>query len=129
MKALTICQPFAHLIVVAREKRVENRTWATNYRGPLAIHAGKSRSWLRGAAPTPDMVFGAVIGLADLVDCLPIEDIERGVYDRKYPWLRDHYHTEGPVCWVLQNIRSIRPIYCGGRQGLWNWTLPSEIRA
>ena len=45
MKALTICQPYPHLIMLG-EKPVENRTWATSYRGPLAIHAGKSRQWL-----------------------------------------------------------------------------------
>lgn len=28
------------------EKRVENREWPTSYRGPLLIHAGKSREWL-----------------------------------------------------------------------------------
>ena len=41
MKAITISQPWAHLIVRG-EKRVENRTWPTEHRGPLAIHAGKS---------------------------------------------------------------------------------------
>lgn len=50
MKALTICQPYAALICLPstdwRHKRVENRKWFTSYRGPLLIHAGKSRDWL-----------------------------------------------------------------------------------
>jgi hypothetical protein len=64
MKALTICQPYAHLIVRG-EKRVENRTWPTRYTGPLAIHAGKSRQWLSpGDVPAFELkgdplVFGA----------------------------------------------------------------------
>ena len=45
MKALTICQPYAEMIA-NHEKPIENRTWPTSYRGPLAIHAGKSRAWL-----------------------------------------------------------------------------------
>lgn len=45
MKAITICQPYAELIACG-EKRVENRTWPTNHRGMLYIHAGKNRSWL-----------------------------------------------------------------------------------
>jgi len=46
MKAVTIYQPYAELIARG-EKRVENRSWRTDYRGPLAIHAGCSRAWLR----------------------------------------------------------------------------------
>jgi hypothetical protein len=45
MKALTICQPFAHLIATG-QKIVENRVWSTSYRGMVATHAGKSRDWL-----------------------------------------------------------------------------------
>src|SRR5260370_42147173 len=38
MKALTLWQPWASLVAF-EEKKVETRTWATKYRGPLAIHA------------------------------------------------------------------------------------------
>lgn len=38
MKAITVKQPWASLIV-AGIKDIENRTWATKYRGPLLIHA------------------------------------------------------------------------------------------
>lgn len=42
MKALTLWQPSASLI--AREvKRIETRSWSTDYRGPLAIHAAARR--------------------------------------------------------------------------------------
>jgi hypothetical protein len=39
MKALTITQPYATLIAIGA-KRIETRGWPTQYRGPLAIHAG-----------------------------------------------------------------------------------------
>lgn len=42
MKALTLWQPWASLIAVGA-KTIETRGWATNYRGPLAIHAAKRR--------------------------------------------------------------------------------------
>ena len=45
MKALTIHQPYAELIRRG-EKVIENRTWPTSYRGPLAIHAGGSVKFL-----------------------------------------------------------------------------------
>lgn len=41
MKALSITQPWATLIAQGH-KRIETRSWSTNYRGPLVIHAGKS---------------------------------------------------------------------------------------
>ncbi len=40
MKALTLTQPWAHLVAVGA-KRVETRSWPTPYRGPLAIHAAQ----------------------------------------------------------------------------------------
>lgn len=40
MKALSIRQPWAWLIV-RRYKPIENRTWATGFRGELFIHASK----------------------------------------------------------------------------------------
>ena len=38
MKALTLHQPWASLIAIGA-KKIETRSWATSYRGPLAIHA------------------------------------------------------------------------------------------
>lgn len=38
MKALTIWQPWASLLACGG-KRFETRSWATSYRGPIAIHA------------------------------------------------------------------------------------------
>jgi hypothetical protein len=119
VKALTICQPYAELIVRA-EKRVENRTWPTGYRGPLYIHAGKSRDWLETSDLTrfPWMPFGAVVGTANLIDCIHIERIEKGDFDQKHPWLRTHEHTSGPWCWILANVAAIGPWPWRGAQGL-----------
>jgi hypothetical protein len=41
VKALSIRQPWAWLIVTGY-KDIENRSWRTNYRGPLLIHAGRA---------------------------------------------------------------------------------------
>jgi hypothetical protein len=48
VKALTIFQPFAAMIATGA-KFVENRSWETRYRGPLAIHAGKGTQYLTAA--------------------------------------------------------------------------------
>jgi hypothetical protein len=41
MKALTLTQPWATLVAIGA-KRIETRSWSTNYRGSLAIHAAKT---------------------------------------------------------------------------------------
>jgi hypothetical protein len=40
IKVITLTQPWATLVAVGA-KQFETRSWSTNYRGPLAIHAGK----------------------------------------------------------------------------------------
>ena len=127
MKALTICQPYATLIVRG-EKLVENREWPTRYRGRLLIHAGKSRQWLDDedeaefAELGDPLVFGAVVGEARLADVLRIERIRWGDYDAQYPWLREHEHTNGTWCWVLQDVqRYAQPVPWKGAQGLWDF--------
>ena len=129
MKAITICQPYAHLIMRG-EKRVENRTWPTSYRGLIAIHAGKSRQWLDCEADEDqdwtyrikiaDMAFGAVVAVARLVDCLTIDSIEAGKHDTQYPWLREHEHTSGPWCWILDAVSPVGPWPWRGAQGLYD---------
>jgi activating signal cointegrator 1 len=44
MKALTLHQPYASLVALG-VKRIETRSWATSYRGPIAIHAGAGPPW------------------------------------------------------------------------------------
>jgi activating signal cointegrator 1 len=128
MKAITICQPYAHLIV-SGAKRVENRTWPTSYRGLIYIHAGKSRLWLdlddteslidsSYNIPIADMAFGAVVAVAKLVDCVKFVDIEVGNYNKKYPWLYDHQHASGPWCWILDSVSPVGPWPYRGAQGL-----------
>jgi activating signal cointegrator 1 len=132
LKALTICQPYAELIMRG-QKRVENRTWPTSYRGPLLIHAGKSKSWLslddvtlRDTAydiPFHEMEFGAIIGVATLDLCVHIS-LTNAV--KGYEWLRAHEHTNGPFCWVLSNVKRFdKPIPFRGRQQLFD--VPNDL--
>ena len=85
MKALTLTQPYATLVAIGA-KRIETRSWATSYRGPLAIHAGaglgpvggKGGLWELCTRPPFSTVLlnslplGAVVAMARLVDCCPM---------------------------------------------------------
>ncbi|HEY0914527.1 MAG TPA: hypothetical protein VGE22_06635 [Solimonas sp.] len=131
MKAITICQPYAHLICVTKTKGVENRTWPTRHRGPLLIHAGKSRKWLNTldgvdidltyGIKLADMSFGAVVGAATLADCIHIDHIQSKAVAERFPWLQDHEHASGPWCWVLVNrVMFPQPVAWKGAQGLFD---------
>ena len=112
--AITVHQYWADAIVDGY-KDVENRTWRTAYRGPLFIHAGKSKKSMpasdrvmRAIAGIPantDPVLGAIVGIVDLVDI---------VSDSESLWAEP-----GELHWLLANPRRIEPIYCTGKLNLW----------
>ena len=124
-------------------KRIENRVWTTKYRGQLLIHAGTSLRWLLpGSWPGtpekkkrrehfPEMQFGAIVGIASLVEVFPIQDIHLETDERlraggEYGWIAVHPHTEGPFCWVLADVRRFRaPVPMVGKLGLFD--VPDEL--
>lgn len=139
MRALTVCQPYAELIACGK-KRVENRTWEMKYRGPMLIHAGKSRKFLHGdnyGIPLAKMDFGFVVAVADVIECMHISRIEaerkkthemrkRDDFPSHLEFLLRHEHVEGPYCIVLANIRRPpEPIPFKGAQGIFN--VPIEL--
>ncbi len=135
MKVLTISQPFASLIAVGA-KFVENRNWRTSYYGPIAIHAGSGTQFLTRSELRAYHT-GAVIAVARLVNCLHIESIREGAakwptacpngVSRTWSELREHRHTEGLWCWVLEDVTRIKPIPAKGQIGLWDWEPPPGV--
>jgi activating signal cointegrator 1 len=63
MKAITLTQPWATLVAIGA-KKIETRSWATKYRGPLAIHAGM------GLGPV-----GGKRGFADIYSSEPFRSV------------------------------------------------------
>jgi hypothetical protein len=130
MKCLTVKQYWAWAIV-AGHKSVENRTWSTRHRGPLAIHAGqatdpKSRAALEALGlDVPEAIeAGAVIGIVDLVDVVPYSSGQPhlpGVEDD----LADDPLATGPFCWIVRNPRPLdEPVPLRGMPGLFEVDLP-----
>ena len=84
MKALSMTQPWAQALFIGL-KHYETRSWSTNYRGPLLIHAAKH--WRKpdkdfaqteralGRFTAHRIPFGAIIGKVDLVNVCPVEEM------------------------------------------------------
>lgn len=116
MKALTICQPYAHLILTG-EKPVENRTWRSDYHGPLLIHAGKSRAWLsEGDEDRYPLVFGAIVGRVLMRGSRRPER-----FRAEHPEFASSHHVNGPWCFVLHEPERFEtPIPWRGQQGFFD---------
>jgi hypothetical protein len=92
MKALSLQQPWATLLVYG-EKHYETRSWKTEYRGELLVHAARKftdlaramcerepfkSALLRCGYKSPaDLPRGVVLRKVRLLDCQPTEVVER----------------------------------------------------
>ncbi len=119
-RCLTV-YPYWGWAIIHGDKRIENRTWFTNYRGRLWIHSGRDR------APTePEFATliqhriplavqsSAIIGCVELVDVVPLREVASQDY------------ATGPWCWVLEKPRAVKPIPCRGYSSL--WTMPQAVQ-
>ena len=147
IRGLSLTQPWAQLVALG-QKQYETRSWKTNYRGLLAIHASKSfprwarvlceedpmfvsvlgTYWVafdelgRIGAPKP-LPLGAIVGTAELVNCGPTDGKEQWLL-RKERAFGDW--SSGRYAWKLKNPRVLsEPIPRKGSLGLWK--LPPEI--
>jgi hypothetical protein len=166
VKALTIRQPHASLVATG-VKTIETRSRQTHHRGQLAIHAGMHRptegedvgdwwwdwdvdegvivrrgdTWKQHPAP-----LGAIVAVADLVDCVPIvedgwpangawrpalviENDTLTLYRSDDPDLSEDADDQKPYgdftpgrwAWLLADVRPlVEPVRCPGFQGIWD---------
>lgn len=124
MKVLTIKEPWASLIIEGY-KEYEFRSWKTNYRGKILIHAGKTlEKDIAKRFESYDLNYkcGYIIGEVIITDCIKVSDkfnkelknIDPIVYGRSN-------HVEN-YAWKLENIKKYdNPIFVKGKLGLWNY--------
>ncbi len=133
MKVITIKQPFASLII-AGLKEYEFRTWKTNYRGPILIHAGKGidkNAMKKYEQFHLEYPTGYILGIADLTDCIKIDEEAKTmlkkkksiVYENQINNKENNYYG-----FKLENIQTIEPIYINGQLGLWNYNDKIKIK-
>jgi hypothetical protein len=131
MKALSVRQPWAWAILHAG-KFVENRTWATAYRGPLLLHASNrydmdGKHWIRniiGIHVPPNLQCGGIVGRVHLAGCYDHEHLVRlrasaGHHDQPLAdrILRSAWYGRG-VAWVFTNPQPLPFVPCRGKLGL-----------
>lgn len=109
MRILTVQQPWAGLIA-SGSKTIELRSWSTSYRGPVAIHAGRSFD-KRGLHHAEHGKRGHVLCIVDLVDVR-----ESSANDMRHAGI-ELPHV-GLYSWVLRNVRAIEPREAPGALGL-----------
>lgn len=123
MKTLTIKQPWAELIINGY-KKYEFRSWKTNYRGKILIHAGLTTQkdvLSRFNKYELNLINGAIIGEAEITDCILVDkDFDLRLKEmNKSVYMNNHV---GLYAWKLNNIKKYDvPIYVKGKLGLWNY--------
>lgn len=134
MKALSMTQPWAQVLFLDL-KHYETRSWSTNYRGPLLIHAAKH--WRKpdtdfaqteralGRFTARRIPFGAIIGKVDLVNVCPVEEV-LGVITGLERLYGDY--SPGRYVWEVVNpILFPEPIPYRGALGLFNVDEPEIL--
>jgi hypothetical protein len=133
IKALSLTQPWATLLSIGA-KRFETRSWRTEYRGLVAIHAAKGYpKWAReltandarfrdtlinaGYYSVHELPLGVILAVGELVDCRlahyilnPLSDEEKAFGDFSY----------GRWAWAFEKVRVLpEPIPVKGTLRLW----------
>lgn len=117
--AISIRQPWAWAILHAG-KDVENRTWLTDYRGWVFVHASTTMTQdeyrtaaeaiekIIGKPPPPacDLTRGGLIGMVRIIDSVKIS---------RSPWFNGHRAL------VLKDARPTPFIACQGELGIFRW--------
>jgi len=118
MKALSIKQPFAELILQGR-KKIELRTWNTKFRGEFLIHASKIPN--KQAMKTfnfTDLHYGFIVGKAKLVDVKIYKNEEEHNKDKELHLASNYSDTHG---FILNDIERLKPIPYKGNLNFWNF--------
>ena len=109
MKCLSICQPFAELIVQGK-KTIELRKWNTKFRGEFLVHAAKNileEDCKRMKISPKTVTTGAIIGKVNLVDVKKYDSDKELKADKK-----KHYsisdNTKNKYGFILEKPKKLR---------------------
>lgn len=130
MKVISLLEPWASL-VKEKVKYIETRSWKTNYRGELYIHASKRKLSKKDNIELQDQLsllsntnfkYGYIIAKCKLVDCKYMdEQFIKEIKENKNEYLCGDYKV-GRYAWILSDIEVLdEPIEVKGNLGIWNY--------
>lgn len=136
MKVLSLTEPCATLIK-EKKKFVETRSWKTDYRGELYIHASATsipKDWkedteFMSLVDGVPLNFGNIICECKLVDCIYMtkEYVEYMKKNNYQEYICGKYEV-GRYAWILENIIPLEnPIKAKGQLNIWNYYNEFEI--
>ena len=125
MKCLSICQPFAELII-QNKKTIELRTWNTKIRGEFLIHAPIKirKEDYKKLKIKEKLTTGAIIGKVELYDVKKYESLKQIQIDKNKH--RATIVSQGKrFGFILKNAKPFRiPIPWKGHLGFFDVNLP-----
>ncbi len=125
MKALSLKQPFAELILQGK-KKIELRKWNTKFRGEFLIHSSKIPD-IKNMKKFGfhDLPNGFILGQANL-ESVKKYDSEEELSKDKDLHLADN--TWGNYGFILKNVKRIKPIPAKGQLNFWEFNYnPKKI--
>lgn len=126
MKALTIRQPWATLIMQG-VKRYEFRSWKTNFRGEVLIHAGKgidkeAVERLKKYLPEGELPLGKILGKVNITDCVPMSEEFANMLSKENNDIYTTHSFSRNYGFKLEDVEVFdTPIDAKGQLGFWNY--------
>ena len=129
MKCLSVCQPFAELIVKGK-KTIELRKWNTKFRGEFLIHAARNvllEDCDRMKIDPKSLTTGAIIGKVNLVDVKKYNSEKELYADRKKHYSKTNY-TQNKYGFILEKPKKLKiPIDYSGKLNFFEFQ-PDEMK-
>ena len=125
MKCLSICQPFAELII-QNKKTIELRKWNTSFRGEFLVHAPIKirKEECKKIKIKEKLTIGAIIGKVELYDVKKYESLKEIQEDKNQHFSTKKFQKK-TFGFILKNSKPLRiPIPWKGQLGFFDVELP-----
>lgn len=130
MKVLSLQEPWASLLK-EKIKQIETRSFKTNYRGELYIHASLKKLTKNNLEEYKKQIsflkdknfnYGYIIAKCKLVDCIYMtEEYINKIKQNEKEYISGLYEV-GRYAWILEDIEALeKKVKVKGQLGIWNY--------
>lgn len=131
MKVISIQEPYATLIST-KHKKIETRSWKTNYRGEILIHASLGKTVFNSIKNddilklTKELNYGKIICKANLVDCIKMDEKFLEEIKKSQEYILGIYELNR-YAWILEDIQLLKqPIQAKGKLNIWEYEIDEK---